>query len=235
MMATSAASYFDQRSAEWEELYQHDPRFARRYQVLTRFIAPLLEANAVKRVLDYGCGTGIFSRWLASNKIEVVGLDISEQMLSRARELSSGSITFTNDLSQVVAQKFDAIFALSVLEYVEDLERLLKAFASSTADGGLLVTSIPNPGGVVRRMESVVFGIRRLTRGKLFGARGDYLAHQRWKMTLKQFDALLHSLGYEKIDQLFYNAGFNMPARLLPIFEKRWWATLYAGAYRKTR
>jgi 2-polyprenyl-3-methyl-5-hydroxy-6-metoxy-1,4-benzoquinol methylase len=234
-MESSTATYFDQRSAEWDELYQRDPRFARRFDLLTGFIGPLLSKHHIKRALDYGCGSGIFSRYLASHGIEVVGLDISEQMLRRARELSDGSIIFTNDLTQVTAARFDAILALSVLEYVEHVDELLRAFASSTNQNGLLVASIPNPTGVVRRMESMVFGIRNLTRGRLFGSRGDYLAHLRWKITPKQFDQLMYSLGYEKLGELYYNSAFNMPQGILPIFEKRWWAALYAGAYRKVR
>lgn len=234
-MTTSTATYFDKRSAEWDDLYKRDPRFARRYELLTRFIQPLISKHHIKRALDYGCGSGIFSRYLAASGIEVLGLDISEQMLKSARELSAGTITFTNDLTQVTASRFDAIFALSVLEYVDQVNTLLRAFATSTNVNGLLVASIPNPNGVVRRMESMVYGLRNLTRGKLFGRRGDYLAHLRWKITPKQFDQLMISLGYEKIAELYYNSAFNMPEGILPFFERRWWAALYAGAYRKVR
>jgi 2-polyprenyl-3-methyl-5-hydroxy-6-metoxy-1,4-benzoquinol methylase len=234
-MATSTATYFDKRSEEWEDLYQNDPRFSRRYQLLTDFIRPLLNRYRIVRALDYGCGTGIFSRWLSSNGVGVIGLDISDQMLQKARDLSDDSITFTNDLSQVTSSRFDAIFALSVLEYVDDVERLLQAFSSSTSSRGLLVASIPNPGGVIRRVESLVFTIRKITSGKLFGSRGDYLAHQRWQITPKQFDALMKSLGYEKRDDMYYNAALNLPKTILSIFEKRWWAALYVGVYQKVR
>lgn len=234
-MTTSTAAYFDQRSTEWEDLYKHDPRFARRFELLTTFIKPFLGQHRIVRALDYGCGTGIFSRWLASMGVEVTGLDISEQMLKQARELSKESIAYTNDLTQVTAAKFDAIFALSVLEYIDDVEQLLRAFASSTTSEGLLVASIPNPSGSVRRLESMIFGVRKLTRGKLFGGRGDYLAHQRWEITPSQFDTLMTKLGYEKRAEMYYNAAFNIPKSLLPIFEKRWWAALYVGAYQKVR
>lgn len=232
---TNVAAYFDQRSREWEELYKQDPRFARRYELLTRFIQPLLRQFDVSRALDYGCGTGVFSRYLASNGIDVVGLDISPEMLKRAREQSDVSITYTNDLADVSSSRFDGVFALSVLEYVENVEQLLQAFAASTATNGLLVASIPNPGGVIRRMESLIFSIRKLSRGKLFGSRGDYLAHQRWKISPKEFDAMLRSLGYEKRSDMYYNAAFNLPKGILLIFERRWWAALYAGAYVKVR
>jgi 2-polyprenyl-3-methyl-5-hydroxy-6-metoxy-1,4-benzoquinol methylase len=231
---TTTAQYFDKRSGEWEELYRHDPRFARRFELLTKFIAPVVKKHEVRRALDYGCGTGLYSRWLASQGIDVTGLDISPQMLEQARQLSRDlEITFTSDLSQIMLTKFDAIFALSVLEYVDNVEQLLQAFASATNKGGLLIASIPNPGGAVRRMEALIFGLRRLTKGRLFGNQGDYLAHQRWSIRPTQFDALMAKLGYEKVDQIYYNAAFALPPNMLPLFEKRWWAALYAGAYVK--
>jgi 2-polyprenyl-3-methyl-5-hydroxy-6-metoxy-1,4-benzoquinol methylase len=232
---STTASYFDKRSDEWEDLYKQDPRFARRYQLLTKFIAPLLKQYGVKRALDYGCGTGLFSRWLAKEGVEVVGLDFSPHMIAKANDLSRdlNGLTFTTDLSQISVAKFDAILTLSVLEYISDVDRLLNAFSSSTRSGGLLIASIPNPNGVIRRMESLIFGIRKLTRGKLFGNRGDYLAHQRWTISPTQFDELINSLGYEKIGAMYYNAALAVPPGLLPILERRWWAALYAGAYRK--
>jgi SAM-dependent methyltransferase len=37
-------------------------------------------------VLEVGCGTGHFTRWLAEEAFRVAGLDISEAMLAEARK-----------------------------------------------------------------------------------------------------------------------------------------------------
>lgn len=41
-------------------------------------------------VLEVGCGTGHFSRWLAQQGVQAVGLDESAAMLAVARERSGG-------------------------------------------------------------------------------------------------------------------------------------------------
>ena len=52
-----------------------------------RTIATYMEGQAVKRVLDLGCGTGRFSEALAARfNAEVIGLDPSQKMLQLARE-----------------------------------------------------------------------------------------------------------------------------------------------------
>lgn len=40
------------------------------------------------KVLDFGCGTGRVTRWLASRNFEVLGVDISAGMIAKARELT---------------------------------------------------------------------------------------------------------------------------------------------------
>jgi SAM-dependent methyltransferase len=56
--------------------------------------ASLLPGLAGDRVLDIGCGQGRLSRHLASLGAEVTGIDISAEMLGRARAAGRGNITY---------------------------------------------------------------------------------------------------------------------------------------------
>jgi ubiquinone/menaquinone biosynthesis C-methylase UbiE len=47
-----------------------------------------------KSVLDYGCGTGTFSRFLQSKGASVTGVDVSENMIEVAKSNSSDKIVF---------------------------------------------------------------------------------------------------------------------------------------------
>ena len=47
-----------------------------------------------KSVLDYGCGTGTFSRFLQSKKASVTGVDVSENMIEVAKSNSSDKIAY---------------------------------------------------------------------------------------------------------------------------------------------
>jgi ubiquinone/menaquinone biosynthesis C-methylase UbiE len=53
-------------------------------------------------ILDFGCGTGRVSRWLALHKWNVLGVDISAGMITKAREL-------TMQLSGVAYKEFDGL------------------------------------------------------------------------------------------------------------------------------
>jgi len=60
------------------------------YQFLYKVAAPLCEG---KKVLDYGCGNGVHTGFLAAHASEVVGIDLSERSLAVARE-RRGSLMF---------------------------------------------------------------------------------------------------------------------------------------------
>lgn len=236
MSEQTTAAYFDKRSSEWEKLYAKDPRFARRFKLLTEFITPFLKRYEVKTALDYGCGTGLYSRWLAHQGISVTALDVSEEMLRRGRQLSKElPITFEKASDEAIAAHapYDAIISLSVLEYIKDWQHTLLALNAAMKPGSVLVLSVPNPQGGVRKLESLIYRIKHATKGKLFGNRGDYLAHQRWTIPQREFDKILRSCGFSKRGELWYNTGVNLPEGLLPRFERPWWAALYAGVYEK--
>ncbi len=81
----------------FNRLYQAlpDPWFAGvaryRYQPLKyQIVLSLLPDRVYHRALDIGCGTGIFSRLLKEQAEQVVGIDISQSAVDRARRDSAG-------------------------------------------------------------------------------------------------------------------------------------------------
>jgi 2-polyprenyl-3-methyl-5-hydroxy-6-metoxy-1,4-benzoquinol methylase len=57
---------------------------------LLQLLEPELTNLHGQEVLDLGCGTGRFSRWLASRGAKVTGIDFAEKPLEIARSLSAG-------------------------------------------------------------------------------------------------------------------------------------------------
>ena len=53
------------------------------------FVEKEIEYNKATRILDIGCGTGRHSIELAKRGYTVVGIDLSESLLKRAKEKSS--------------------------------------------------------------------------------------------------------------------------------------------------
>ena len=97
-----------------------------------------------KLVLDIGCGGGILAEALAAEGAVVTGVDPSEKSLGVAREhakrsgLSIGYLLATaeNLASCNFAEPFDLVFAVDVLEHVDELDRALAAIAAVLAPGG---------------------------------------------------------------------------------------------------
>src|SRR5881398_2446840 len=94
-----------------------------------------------KRALDIGCGGGILAEALAAEGAVVTGVDPSEKSLGVAREhakrsgLSIGYLLATaeNLASSNFAEPFDLVFAVDVLEHVDELDRALAAIAAVLA------------------------------------------------------------------------------------------------------
>lgn len=97
-----------------------------------------------KRVLDVGCGGGILAEALAREGALVTGVDPSEKSLTVAREHAAQSgLTIAyragsaEDLASMgLGQGFDLVFAVDVLEHVDDLDRAMTAIAAVLAPGG---------------------------------------------------------------------------------------------------
>jgi 2-polyprenyl-6-hydroxyphenyl methylase/3-demethylubiquinone-9 3-methyltransferase len=97
-----------------------------------------------KRVLDVGCGGGILAEALAREGAVVTGVDPSEKSLAVARAHAAQSgleidyrVGSAEGLaSSGFAQGFDLVFAVDVLEHVDDLDRTLAAIGTVLAPGG---------------------------------------------------------------------------------------------------
>lgn len=102
------------------------------------------------RVVDLGCGYGWFCRWARKNgAAEVLGIDVSERMLARARSMTQDdAITYARaDLEELdlPAASFDLAYSSLVFHYVVNLRGLFAAVRRALLPGGHLVFSIEHP------------------------------------------------------------------------------------------
>lgn len=127
-------------------------------------------------MLDLGCGFGWYARWFTAT---ARGVDISERMLARAREMTpltpggdgdgnskNGAVTFDRaDLEEInlPAGVYDLVFSALALHYVSDLRRLLAQVHASLKPGGggpRLLRGAPSPDGASERQAGVYQGRR---------------------------------------------------------------------------
>jgi predicted TPR repeat methyltransferase len=91
-------------------------------------------------ILDLGCGTGQCGFSLASQKRHLVGVDLSEKMLTQARardlydELHLGEVHAW--LRGAATARFDVVIAADVLIYIGALEELFREVARVLRTGG---------------------------------------------------------------------------------------------------
>jgi SAM-dependent methyltransferase len=92
-----------------------------------------------RTVLDVGCGTGHFTRWMAEQGLDAVGLDVSDPMLNEARRHDGVSYMNGDALALPLADRSrDLVALITTLEFVSDPERAL-AEAVRVARQGILL------------------------------------------------------------------------------------------------
>jgi SAM-dependent methyltransferase len=121
------------------------------------------------RVLDAGCGTGLYAEWLLDRGAAVVGVDVSPAMLSYARKrVGDRCDLHLADLSRpldfLADGAFDLVFSSLALHYIEDWHAPLAEFHRVLRDGGLFVFSIEHPSSDLKRWGSEnYFAVEHLT------------------------------------------------------------------------
>lgn len=101
-------------------------------------------------VVDLGCGYGWFCRWAReAGAATVLGLDVSEKMLERARSSSNDpAVTYARaDLEHLDLPQagFDLAYSSLAFHYIDNLRGLLDKVHAALVPGGRLVFSIEHP------------------------------------------------------------------------------------------
>jgi ubiquinone/menaquinone biosynthesis C-methylase UbiE len=102
------------------------------------------------KILDLGCGFGWFCRWAREQgAAQVLGIDVSEKMLARARATTQDSaITYTRanmEKLELPSGSFDLVYSSLALHYVENLDGLMVEVHRSLVPDGSLVFSVEHP------------------------------------------------------------------------------------------
>lgn len=116
-----------------------------------RALVATVPAEAPWRVLEVGCGEGVFTAALAEARprlARLVGVEVSGRAAARARRRCARwpfvEVVHADAASRLPPGPFDAIFCVEVLPYLgrpERVGRVAAALAGRLAPGGLLVAS----------------------------------------------------------------------------------------------
>ena len=134
------ANVFDSPTfaARYEEWYAGPGRRADRAEKV--LLGKLLsDFPDLRTVLEVGCGTGHFTRWLAARGLSIFGLDLSLCMLAGARRFG-GTLYMRGDALALPFsdRAFDLVLLITTLEFVAD-PALAIAEAVRVARQGILI------------------------------------------------------------------------------------------------
>lgn len=112
-------------------------------QLLLELLAP----EPGEKILDVGCGTGIFTRDVLKSKVEITGIDLSFQMLKCAGiRLKNHFYSICADMTQLPFETgfFDRVFSMTAVEFVPELELAVNELNRVTRKGGTVVLTTLN-------------------------------------------------------------------------------------------
>jgi ubiquinone/menaquinone biosynthesis C-methylase UbiE len=110
-----------------------------------RRLAEILHAGMT--VLDVGCGTGAITEGIAQAVApggEVVGIDVSNELIARAQERAERHANLSFELADVAslahrARRFDVVTASRMLLWLADPRAAVAAMASAARPGGIVL------------------------------------------------------------------------------------------------
>lgn len=103
-----------------------------------------------KRVLDAGCGPGIYAEWLLEHGAQVVAVDVTPAFVIITRQRVGDRATVLQaDLAQPLSfaedASFDVVVSPLVLDYIRDWGAVFGEFHRVLKAGGVLVFSCGHP------------------------------------------------------------------------------------------
>jgi SAM-dependent methyltransferase len=164
------------------------------------------------RVLELGCGTGEFTRRVVPAGARVVALDLSGDLLAKARAKIGAAARFVRASAHVLPfadASFDVVYGCSVLHHL-DVEVALREVRRVLRPGGRLVFSEPN---LVNPQVFLMFKVARLK--PHYGVSPDEMA-----FTRRAISRVLRAIGFSRFEVTnfdFVHPG--IPGALLPVLE----------------
>ena len=120
-------------------------------KLLREQLNPFLK-NKQYNLLDLGCGTGLSGQSFIDIAKKITGIDISRNMLNKAKEKACYDILIENDILNGVAELkdyFDLILCIDTLVYFGNLNEFFAKIMPRLATNGLFAFSIELADGII--------------------------------------------------------------------------------------
>lgn len=112
---------------------------------LKSMVSQLSPESKELNILDLGCGTGLVGECFIDIKHELVGVDISEKMISEAHKKNIYDSLYTDELIEFLLQntkKYDLVIAADVFVYLGDLSEIFSGVRNIIETGAYFAFSV---------------------------------------------------------------------------------------------
>jgi ubiquinone/menaquinone biosynthesis C-methylase UbiE len=121
-------SYEDAKRAEAYARLEFPGTYYLAYRDLPEII---LEHVNGRKAIDFGCGTGRSARFLQKLGFSVIGVDVSEEMIRKAREIDPKGdyrVVEEGDLGQFKDNAYDLVLSVFTFDNIPTMEKKVKNF-----------------------------------------------------------------------------------------------------------
>lgn len=142
-------AYYDKYAGRYDQRTGFAPNTGQAYN-FERYYQPFFDRSVPRAgsVLEIGCGTGFYTRWLSERGLRVVAMDASPKMVEEAKlRCPQGVELVVGDCQdpaaalgrERVGEGFDAIVGVNTFSYYPDKKRALRNFRGLLREQGRLV------------------------------------------------------------------------------------------------
>ena len=183
---------FDNEAKLWDE----KPRRVELGKNVSEYVKNYISNDS--KILDFGCGTGLVSLNFCGLAQEIVGVDLSPEMINiyneKAKSINCNAMGICKDVKEIL-QKFDIIVASMVFHHIENIEEMLDTLYNRlTPNGKLFIADLAKEDGSFHdKGNDDVFH---------FGFNEDFFKHKHFK--IKEVKKIYTIQKHERFDVLIW-------------------------------
>ncbi len=162
-MSTDIQNFYGSLASDYDAMTNFEQRVQKEQKIFQKWV----ERFSINTVLDAACGTGLHAIVLSQLGVNIIGADISVEMLDEARKNAKNAgeeirwiQSPMQQLSQKISDKFDAVFCLGNslphLTDEKDLKAVVKGFSERLHPDGILVLQILNYNKILNEKNRIV-------------------------------------------------------------------------------
>ena len=152
-----------------------------------------------ERILDLGCGTGQLTFEISESGAEVVGMDNSPEMISKAKaNYPHLRFEVKNATNFQFDEKFDAVFSNATLHWINDQRNVIKCIYNNLKEDGRFVFEM----GGKRNIERIATALERTIAQE---GLADKLSKDFWFFpSVAEYATLLEQRGFTVTSALYF-------------------------------